>query len=93
MSVGTDDVESTAGGMSISSPPPGFADTLPDGYLHLPSNNYQGHLLLRSILKRRSEADIASAGPTAGARRWPVDGAAQPATPDPLFMFIFHFAH
>ncbi len=31
--------------------------------------------------------------PTASARRWAVDGAAQPAIPDPLFMFIIHFAH
>jgi hypothetical protein len=41
--------------------PPGFADTVPDGYLHLPSNNYQRYAPLRSILKSRSEADIASA--------------------------------
>jgi hypothetical protein len=37
MSVGTDDVESTAGGM---------------GHL-ITSNNYQGYALLRSILKRQ----------------------------------------
>ena len=41
--------------------PPGFRDKAPDGYLHLPSNNYQGYALLRSILKSRSEADIARA--------------------------------
>ena len=30
-------------------------------HLHLPSNNYQGYALLRSILKSRSDADIAKA--------------------------------
>ena len=34
---------------------------MPDGYLHLPSNNYQGFALLRSILKSRSDSDIANA--------------------------------
>jgi hypothetical protein len=38
-------------------------------------------------------------GATSASRSWPaqgtgrVDGAAQPATRDPLFMFIIHFAH
>jgi hypothetical protein len=32
-------------------------------------------------------------GPTTSAWRWAVDGAPQPAIPDPLFMFIAHFAY
>jgi hypothetical protein len=40
---------------------PGFKDKIPDGYLHLPSNNVQGYALLRSILKSRGDADIAKA--------------------------------
>jgi hypothetical protein len=41
--------------------PPGFTDEVPGGYLHLPSHNYQGYALLRSILRSRSESDIAKA--------------------------------
>ena len=41
--------------------PPGFADTVPAGYFHLPSNTNQGYALLRSILKSHSESDIAKA--------------------------------
>ena len=41
--------------------PPEFKEPVPDGYLHLPSTTYQGYALLRSILKSRSDADIATA--------------------------------
>lgn len=41
--------------------PPGYADPVPEGYLHLPSNNFQGYALLRSIIRSRSDADIAAA--------------------------------
>ena len=33
----------------------------PEGYIHLPSQTYQGFALLRSILKSRGDADIAKA--------------------------------
>jgi len=55
--VGPAGVDQGKGGRYLITPP-GFADTVPDGYLHLPSNNNRGYALLRS---RRSEADIASA--------------------------------
>lgn len=38
--------------------PPGYKDELPDGYLPLPSQTYQGYALLRSILKSGSETDF-----------------------------------
>ena len=41
--------------------PPGYKDKAPDGYIALPSANYQGYALLRSILKSGSEADIEAA--------------------------------
>ena len=41
--------------------PPDYKEAIPDGYIALPSEHYKGFGLLRSILKSRSEADIASA--------------------------------
>ena len=41
--------------------PPDYKDKAPDGYIHLPSQTYQGYALLRSILKSRDDADIAKA--------------------------------
>src|SRR6185295_1473575 len=38
--------------------PPGYKDKLPDGYIPLPSQTYQGYALLRSILQSGSEADF-----------------------------------
>jgi hypothetical protein len=41
--------------------PPGYNGTLPEGYIALPSDTYQGYALLRSILTSGSEADQAKA--------------------------------
>ena len=41
--------------------PPGYQGAVPDGYIALPSANYQGYALLRSILKSGSEADVQAA--------------------------------
>jgi hypothetical protein len=41
--------------------PPGYKETVPNGYIALPSANYQGYALLRSILKSGSEADVKTA--------------------------------
>jgi len=41
--------------------PPGYADKAPDGYIVLPSDTYQGFVILRSNFKSRSDADIAAA--------------------------------
>ncbi|QNK03655.1 DUF1254 domain-containing protein [Dyella telluris] len=41
--------------------PPGYKDPVPDGYIALPSETYQGFALLRSNLRSGSDADIASA--------------------------------
>jgi hypothetical protein len=41
--------------------PPGYAEKAPDGYIALPSANYQGYALLRSILKSGSPADVEAA--------------------------------
>ncbi len=41
--------------------PPGHQGATPDGYIALPSANYQGYALLRSILRSGSDADVAKA--------------------------------
>ena len=59
--------------------PPNHSTAIPDGYVALPSMNYQGYALLRSILKSGSDADVATAA--AYARRiklYPLSQAANP---------------
>lgn len=41
--------------------PPGYTKPIPRGYIALPSLNYQGYALLRSVLKSGTAADLASA--------------------------------
>ena len=41
--------------------PPDYKGTPPSGYIALPSMNYQGYALLRSILRSGSDADVAKA--------------------------------
>src|SRR6476469_9947725 len=41
--------------------PPGYKDTVPNGYIPMPSDTYEGYALLRSIPKSGSEADVAEA--------------------------------
>ena len=40
---------------------PGFKDTIPAGYIPLPSDTYEGYALLRSIPKSGSDTDVAKA--------------------------------
>jgi len=41
--------------------PPGYKDTVPNGFIPMPSDTYEGYALLRSIPKRGSEADVSKA--------------------------------
>src|SRR5438034_10849773 len=41
--------------------PPDHQDAVPDGYIALRLDNYQGYALARSILKSGSDADLAQA--------------------------------
>jgi hypothetical protein len=41
--------------------PPGYSRTVPEGYIALPSQTYQGYALLRSILRSGSDADFVKA--------------------------------
>ena len=59
--------------------PPGYKDPVPAGYITLPSGNYLGYALLRSILKSGSAEDVAKA--VAYAKRiklYPLSQAANP---------------
>jgi hypothetical protein len=61
--------------------PPNHSAAIPAGYIALPSNNYQGYALLRSILQSGSDADVARA--VAYAKRIKVYPLAQAASPPP----------
>jgi hypothetical protein len=61
--------------------PPNYRGKVPDGYIAMPSDNYQGYALLRSILKSDSEADTAKA--VAYSKRIKVYPLAQAADPSP----------
>ncbi len=58
--VGPAGVDKGKGGKYLITPPD-YKDKAPDGYIHLPSQTYQGFALLRSILKSRDDADVAKA--------------------------------
>jgi hypothetical protein len=59
--------------------PPGYKQEVPDGYIPLPSGNYQGYGLVRSILQTGGDAGVAKA--VAYAKRvklYPLSHAANP---------------
>jgi hypothetical protein len=58
---------------------PNHSAAVPDGYIALPSMNYQGYALLRSILRSGSDADVAKAVAYAKrVRLYPLSQAADP---------------
>ena len=67
--------------------PPNHSAAAPAGYIALPSPNYQGYALLRSILNSGSDADVAKA--VAYAKRIKVYPLSQAASPPPT---TFHDA-
>jgi len=76
--VGPAGVDKGKGGKYLALPP-NYSAAIPSGYIALPSNNYQGYALLRSILQSGSDADVAKA--IAYARRiklYPLSQAANP---------------
>jgi hypothetical protein len=58
--VGPAGVDKGAGGKYLITPP-GYQGPAPSGYIVLPSSNYHGYALLRSILKSGSDADVKTA--------------------------------
>jgi hypothetical protein len=65
--------------------PPNYTDAIPRDYIPMPSGNYQGYALLRSILKSRNPDDVAKA--VAYAKRIKLYPLSQAAAP-PKTMFI-----
>lgn len=58
--VGPAGVDKGAGGKYLILPP-GHAEPVPDGYIAVPGDTYQGFVILRSNVKSSSEADVAAA--------------------------------
>jgi hypothetical protein len=58
--VGPAGVDKGKGGKFLITPP-GYTDSPPPGYTVLPSDTYQGFVILRSNFRSRSDADIAAA--------------------------------
>jgi hypothetical protein len=59
--------------------PPGYKEKIPDGYIAMPSGNFQGYALVRSILQTGDDAGVAKA--VAYAKRlklYPLSQAANP---------------
>jgi hypothetical protein len=76
--VGTAGVDKGRGGKCLILPP-GYKEKIPDGYIAMPSDNFQGYALLRSILQTGGDAGVAKA--VAYARRiklYPLSQAANP---------------
>jgi hypothetical protein len=59
--VGPGGVDKGKGGTYVFLPPGYDKAKLPDGYIPMPSDTYQGYALLRSVLKSGSDADVAKA--------------------------------
>ncbi|MGA7224605.1 MAG: DUF1254 domain-containing protein [Candidatus Acidiferrales bacterium] len=59
--VGPGGVDKGKGGKYLILPPSYDKAKVPDGYIAMPSDTYQGYALLRSVLKSGSDADVAKA--------------------------------
>ncbi len=76
--VGSAGVDKGKGGKCLILPP-GYKEKIPDGYIAMPSGNFQGYALLRSILQTGGDAGVAKA--VAYAKRiklYPLSQAANP---------------
>jgi hypothetical protein len=76
--VGPAGVDNGKGGKCLILPP-NYKEKIPDGYIPMPSNNFQGYALLRSILQTGGDAGVAKA--VAYAKRiklYPLSKAANP---------------
>ncbi|HEX7854797.1 MAG TPA: DUF1254 domain-containing protein [Sphingobium sp.] len=58
--VGPAGIDKGAGGKYLILPP-GHSDAVPDGYIAIPSVNFQGFVILRSNVKSGSDEDVAAA--------------------------------
>lgn len=82
--VGPAGVDKAKGGKCLILPP-NYKEKVPDGYIAMPSANFQGYALLRSILQTGGDAGVAKA--VAYAKRirlYPLSQAAKP--PETIFV-------
>jgi len=82
--VGTAGVDEGKGGKCLILPP-GYKEKIPDGYIAMPSDNFQGYALLRSILQTGGDAGVAKA--VAYAKRIKVYPLSQAANPPATIFF------
>jgi hypothetical protein len=61
--------------------PPSYKEKIPEGYIAMPSNNFQGYALLRSILQTGGDASVAKA--VAYAKRMKLYPLSQATKPPP----------
>lgn len=77
--VGPGGVDKGKGGKYLILPPGFDKARVPDGYIPMPSDTYQGYALLRSVLQSGSEADVANAvSYSKRIRLYPLSQAADP---------------
>ena len=79
--VGPGGVDKGKGGKYLILPPGYDRSAVPEGYIAMPSDTFQGYALLRSVLKSGSEADVAKA--VAYAKRIKVYPLSQADNPSP----------
>ena len=82
--VGTAGVDQGKGGKCLILPP-GYKGALPEGYFVMPSDNFQGYALLRSILQAGGDAGVAKA--VAYAKRIKLYPLSQTANPSATRFF------
>ena len=83
--VGPGGVDKGKGGKYLILPPGYDMNTVPAGYIAMPSDTYRGYALLRSVLKSGSDADVAQAVRYAKRMRlYPLSQAATP--PETIFL-------
>jgi hypothetical protein len=78
--VGPAGVDAGKGGKCLILPP-NYTERVPEGYIAMPSENYEGYALLRSILKSGSDKDVAKA--VAYGKRIKLYPLSQAANPQP----------
>jgi hypothetical protein len=78
--VGTAGVDNGKGGKCLILPP-NYKEKVPDGYIAMPSSNFQGYALLRSILQTGGDAGLAKAVEYAKRiKLYPLSQASNPPT-------------
>jgi hypothetical protein len=77
--IGPGGVDKGNGGKYLILPPGFAADEVPDGFIPMPADTWQGYALIRSVLASGNDADVAKAiGYSRRLRLYPLSAAANP---------------